>query len=472
MKRPEKTMNVLFKKLVGFSLGPIIGALISFITIPITTYYINPAEYGKASMFLLFQNIVGTFLFLGIDQAYTREYHGTADKTRLLQNALLLPLLLALLVLLMTLIFPAPLAHLLFGHRNAVIPTRLFGVMTVFIVLERFLMLSVRMRERAFEYSLLAILTKFFVLLFTVVFIIFIRRDFLTVVYSTVFGQIIGDLWLFWRYRRLLNPKAFRADRRLLKTLIVFGLPIVVATSLSSLLGGLDRIALRLWSDFNQIGIFSATLKIAAVLSVFQSGFTGFWVPIAYRWYAEARPVSYFERVSETVLLAMSLLAVSIFIFKEAIVFLLSSNYNGAQYLVGLLCLQPLIYTISETTCLGIVFSKRSYLNIWVGLCALTPAVLLDVLLVPSFGAAGAAIASAIAYLFFFAARTFLSAKYWTAFPVGRHYLVFMILLAAAFINLLPRSWILFINLIVLFLILAVQQKTIRMLWRFWKNGN
>ncbi|MCO7127548.1 lipopolysaccharide biosynthesis protein [Sporolactobacillus shoreicorticis] len=466
----ENVMNKLIKKLIGFSMGPVIGALISFMTIPLTTYYINPAEYGKASMFLLFQTIVGTFLFLGVDQAYTREYHGASDKTKLLQHALLLPLGLALLVLFAALLHPRPLSQLLFGRPDEALPTILFGVMTLFMVLERFLMLSVRMREKAFEYSLLAIMAKSAVFLLTLFFIFFIRRDFLTVVYATVFGQITGDAWLFWRYRRMLNPKGFSMDRVLLKTLVTFGLPIVIATSLSSLLGGLDRLALRLWSTFNQIGIFSATLKVAAVLSVFQSGFTSFWVPTAYRWYSENRPVTYFKIVSDTVLLAMSLLAAGIFLFKGIIVFLLSAHYSSAQYLVCFLCMQPLIYTVSETTCLGIVFSKKSYLNIWVGLCALIPAVILDILLVPPFGAKGAAIATAVAFLFFFAARTFFSGKHWVCLPVTKHYIVFLILFAAAFINLMDVPWLTIANIFSLLLILIVQRSTIRVLWVFWKK--
>lgn len=463
-------MNTFIKKLIGFSIGPVVGAMISFITIPVTTYFINPAEYGKASMFLLFQTIVGTFLFLGIDQSYTREYHSATDKTRLLQNALLLPMVLAIGVLLTALIAPGTLSRALFGRVDYTLPTILFGVMTIFIVLERFLMLSIRMREQAYEYSLQAILVKSTVLILTLIYIFFIRRDFLAVVYSTVLGQITGDLYLFWRYRNLLNPKVFRLNRSLLKALSKFGLPIVVATSFSSLLNGMDRLALRLWSDFDQIGIFSATLKIAAILSVIQTSFTSFWIPTAYRWYSEGRPIDYFKVVSDAILLGMSLLAAGIFLFKNVIIFILSDQYSDAQYLVGFLCLQPLIYTVSETTCLGIVFTKKSYLSIWVSLIALIPAILLDILLVPSLGAAGAAIAIAVAYFFFFTARTYFSGKYWIKLPVTKHYVVFLFLLAGAFLNLFHLPGMLFINCVWLLLTLALQQSTIRQLWRFWRQ--
>ncbi|BBN98001.1 lipopolysaccharide biosynthesis protein [Sporolactobacillus terrae] len=464
-------MHSLIKKLIGFSLGPVVGALLSFVTIPVTTYFISPEEYGKASMFLLFQTIAGTLLFLGIDQAYTREYHEVDDKTQLFQNALLLPFALAMIVFLCALLVPQPLSLLLFGQADARWPTLLFGLMTVFIVLERFMMLSIRMQEKAFEYSLLAINVKAAVLLLTLFFIVFIRRDFLTVVYAASLGQIIGDLWLFWRCRALLDFRTVTMNRPLLKMMVRFGLPIVVATSLSSLLGGLDRLALRFWSDFNQIGIFSATLKIAAVLNVVQSGFTSFWVPTAYRWYSENRPADSFKRVGEAILLVMSLLAAAIFLFKNLIVVLLSGSYSEAQYLVGFLCLQPIIYSVSEATGLGIVFSKKSDLNIWVSLAALIPAAVLDVLLVPPFGAKGAAIATAVAFLFFFSARTYFSGKYWIRLPVAKHYAVFLLLLAGAFINAQAFPGITALNLLLFILLIVLQKNTIRMIWQLWQHS-
>ncbi|MEH6867188.1 polysaccharide biosynthesis protein, partial [Priestia megaterium] len=66
-------------------------------------------------------------------------------------------------------------------------------------------------------------------------------------------------------------------------------------------------------------------------------------------------------------------LFVVILVFKDLIVYLLSPEYADARFLVAFLCLQPILYTVSETTCLGIVFSRKSYLGIWVGLIAIIP---------------------------------------------------------------------------------------------------
>ncbi|MEH6867187.1 oligosaccharide flippase family protein, partial [Priestia megaterium] len=279
------TMNNFIKKLLGFSVGPVAGAFITFITIPLTTYFIDPNEYGKASMFSLFQMIFGTLFYFGLDQAYTREYHSSSKKLNLFQNALLIPLAMAFMLLIIIMIFPSMTSKVLFNSSELKITSILFGVMVVSMVIERFILISLRMEEKALEYSLVSIFTKLAILLLTLMFVIFIRRDFLAVVYSAAIGQIVADLYLVIRYRYLFSYKEFSLDKKLLKRMLWFGLPIILASSLSNLLNSLDRLSLRTWSDFYQIGIFTATLKIAASLAVVQLSFTSFWVPTAYRWY-------------------------------------------------------------------------------------------------------------------------------------------------------------------------------------------
>ncbi|WP_350299568.1 oligosaccharide flippase family protein [Peribacillus frigoritolerans] len=465
-------MNNFIKKLIGFSIGPVAGAFITFLTIPLTTYFIDPNEYGKASMFSLFQMIFGTFLFLGIDQAYTREYHSSKNKLNLFQNAIFIPLIMAFFILLITFLLPSQISILLFGSSNLIIPAILFGIMIVAMVIERFILLSLRMEEKALEYSLVTIFTKLAIFFFTLVFVIFIRRDFLAVVYSAVFGQIIADIYLIIRYRLLFVYKNFSLNKELLKKMLLFGLPILIATSLSSLLNSLDRLSLRAWSDFYQVGIFTATLKIAGALSIIQVSFTSFWVPTAYRWYEEGKNIEYFKIVSDSILLLMSILFIAILMLKDLIIYVLSPGYADATYIVAFLCLQPIIYTVSETTCLGIVFSKKTYLSIWVGLIALVPNIIINIILVPKFGAIGAAIATSVSYVFFFVARTHFSNENGMRFPVIKHYGIILLLLSGAFLNLLSIKWMFMfmINISLLFLILSLQFTTIKKMWTIYRK--
>ena len=68
-------MKHFLKRLMGFSLGPILGAVISLIQIPILTTLLSEAEYGISTLFSTLIVNIPNFLYIGLDQSYTREYN-------------------------------------------------------------------------------------------------------------------------------------------------------------------------------------------------------------------------------------------------------------------------------------------------------------------------------------------------------------------------------------------------------------
>ncbi|MGX7245837.1 lipopolysaccharide biosynthesis protein [Enterococcus quebecensis] len=404
-------MKKFISKLMGFSIGPILGAAISFLTVPITTYYIDPSEFGKASMFSVIQYFLLSIIFLGIDQSYTREYHRVENKNKVFQNALIIPLLASMLLSVIIFIFQNQFSIFLFSDSKYPEISILFGIMIVLSVVERFILLSIRMAEKALEYSLFSVFLKLVVFVFTLVLVLSGKRTFLTIVYATIFGQFLGDAFLIIRHRKLLKIGLNDFDYPLLKKMITFGLPLVIAASLSNLLNTSGRFFLRGYSTFYELGIYTAALKISNILQIIQTAFTSFWVPTAYRWDKEKKDIKHFSFVSDILLLVMTIGFFLILFFKKYIALILSSDYSEAQFVAGLLALTPILYTLSETSTLGIVFSGKSHYNIWVSILAIIPNLVLNYLLVPKFGTIGAALATAFAYIVFCISRTYFSRK-------------------------------------------------------------
>ncbi|MCM3602229.1 oligosaccharide flippase family protein [Robertmurraya korlensis] len=458
-------MKKFLGKFIGFSFGPILGALIAFITIPVTTYFISPEEYGKSGMFTLYLGLVLTLLYLGLDQAYTREFNEAENKNNLLLNALIFPLLLSIVITIFICLNTDYISLLLFGDASYTYAAITFGLLLIIMVIERFLLLSIRMEEKAIEFSIVNILVKLGILILTLIFILFIRRDFLAVIYSTFFGQVLADIYLIIRYRSRLNFRKMHFDKELLIQLAKFGFPLIFAAVMANLLNSLDRIFLRIYSTFYEIGILTAALKVSATLIIVQTSFANFWVPTAYRWYNEKKHIKHFEFISHSILLIMSVGFCFILLFKDIIVVLLSNEYYDAKFIIGLLCLQPIMYTVSETTTLGIVFSKKSYLNLWVGIIALLPNIALNLILVPKYGAVGAAISTGVSFLLFFASRSYFSNKNWEGFSVKRHYLVAVILFIAGVIN--TNEHVQIFNMLLLLIVLVIQMPTIKQMIKF-----
>lgn len=454
-------MNKFMKKLVGFSIGPILGAIISFVTVPITTFFISPSEYGKASMFGVIQSLVVTLVYLGIDQSYTREYHYEEDKKKLFQNALLLPLAASIIIGLIIIIFDTQFSFLLFDSGNYSEVSKLFALMILSSVLERFILLSIRMEEKAIEYSFFSVFVKVTILIVTILLLSRGYRDFMTVVSSTIFGQLLGDAILIYRYRHLFIFNKSYFDKLLLKKMFLFGVPLIVAASVSNLLNISGRLFLRGFTSYHDLGIYNAALKISNLLQIIQAAFTSFWVPTAYRWHKENRDIEQFSFIGDALLLAMTLVFFGLLIFKKVVVVILSSGYSDSQYIIGLLAMAPILYTLSETSTLGIVFSGKSYLNLSVSFLSIIPNLILNYLLVPIYGTIGAGISTACSYMVFCLARTYFSKKVGFNIEFKKQILNMFIFLVAAFVNSSSNTWVFPITVMLLIVSLLSQISTV-----------
>ncbi len=430
-------------RLLQYSIGSVGAAFLNLILIPVTTYFLSPAEYGKTSMFLLAQTLLIYFIYLGFDQAFTREFYEYEDDKKLLMNAMLVPFLTTLLLISFMCLFAPGFSYLLFADSHYTGAIYLLAVSTILLIFERFILLFIRMEDRALSFSLYNILIKLMILIVTIIFLLIFKPVFITVVYSMILGQMIGDLILLATHLKLFKRQAFTFDRELIKRLALFGLPIVVATSIDGLFMVMDRIFLRYYASFEELGLFTVALKIASVLLILQVTFSNFWIPTAYKWHTQKKEIQYYAYTSHVVMFLCSFLLIVLIYCQDLITFIVAPAYHEVAVIFPFLCFYPLMKVVSETTGLGIVFSKRSGLNIIVSIFSIVAALILNFLLVPRYGALGASIATGLTYIVYFVVRSYISMRVWESFSLKRHFLVTLLLCGDVFFNLIsPSYWL------------------------------
>ncbi len=464
-------MDQFLKKFFYFSIGPIGGALISILTVPVTTYFISPQEFGKAGVFTISYGFLLTLSYLGMDQAYSREYHYTENKSRLLLNAISVPILTGLFIFFFLLIFRQNISYWLFNDENYTYLVVWLGLAVLFGIFERFLLMTIRMEEKAMEYSLFSIALKTIVLFTTIGLILTGMRSFKLIVYATLIGQIAGDSYLIWRYRTIL--KAFKRSAlstKFIKSLVLFGFPLLISVSLNYFLNVASLLFLRYHGFFHELGIYSAGQKLANVLTIIQLAFTSFWVPLSYRWYKEERAFRNFQFVSDFLLLLATIGFFILTLSKRFVVFLLSADYEQATFIICFLALIPILYTLSETTTLGIVFSKKSYLNIYVSLFSIITTSILSVFLVPSWKEKGAALSIALGYVIFFVIRTYYSRKNGFEIKINKHMIQVILLVIVSFINMSSKDYIPMITLCLFLVSLILQRGTLKQVLEIRSN--
>ncbi len=433
-------MKEFFSKFIGFSVGPVIGAIIGFITVPVTSYLIAPDQFGLASMFNLANTILTLLVLIGIDQAYMREYNEYEDKGKLLFNSMIMPLLNTIFIAVILVIFRDFWANLLFDDSTLVMPIILLAICSPFFIIEKFMLLSIRMEEKALKYSIWNIVSKSLNLLCLVLLLLCYKRNFESVVYATILSQFIVSILLFIIGRKKIKISKKSIDKKQINRILKFGLPLIPATLIGYGLNSMDTVFLRVMTDYTEIGYYSMALKISNLLTLVQTSFTTFWAPIAFKWNSENVENKRFEIVGQGITLAMSIILIVILMLKDLIPILVSKEYAQVIYILPFLLFYPIFYTMSETTTLGISFSRKTGYNIVVSIISMIVNVVLNYILISWYGAVGAAIATGISYLVFFWTRTIISRRLWYKFPIRHFIFVTIALTIVALCNVIIKN--------------------------------
>lgn len=457
-------MKDLIRKFSAFSIGPIAGALLGFLTVPIITHFISSAEYGKTSMFTLAQGAVSMLIYLGMDQAFVREFNQEKENiSRLMSNAIIIPIIFVIVLDAFILIKVEFISNILFDSPHEYGSIYLMALMFPFMIMENFAMLKIRMEERGGLYSFFSVLLKLIVLLATITLFFLYEKSFRSVVYSMAVAEIVNGIILYFVIVNRLKLSIKYFDRGLLVKMLRFGLPLIPASLLGWILTSMDKIMLRTMCTYSELGLYTAAFKIVSVLSIVQTCFTLFWTPVAYRWYEEDVSKTRFEIINRLVSFIMTEMCLSLLLLKNLVAWILGQDFVNAIYIFPFILLYPIMYTISEATCVGIVFKRKTYYNILISGVAGMVNIGLNYMLIPVLYGKGAAIATGISYMVFFWMRTIISRKLWWKFPIGRYLIYCAVILFNCYVHtFFSTSSIYIISATSIFVIAALNLKDLK----------
>ncbi|KUM52858.1 polysaccharide biosynthesis protein [Rheinheimera sp. EpRS3] len=399
-------------------------------------------DIGRLNVLNVTVSLALLICMLGLDQAYVRHYYETEDKPALLKACLWPGLILLLILAICCAVFAEDISLLMYGEdAGTYFWITLYCVITAFI--SRFLSLILRMQERGLAYSMSQIIPKL-VMLSAVGIIIFtgIAREFLALQLAFLASTSTVLIVYAWNTRKEWQS-AFRSkpDSDYTKQLLSFGAPLVFSGVIYWGLMATSTVTLRFYAPLSELGLYSVTASFAAAASIFQSVFSVIWAPTVYKWHAEGADMGKVHAVSKQVLMAVCVICALCGIFSWLTDYLLPEGYSSVKYLILCALIPPLMYTLSEVTCVGIGITKRTGLTIWITLVAFLVNVLLSIKLVPMFGAAGAVVSNATAYVVFFMMRTEVSSLIWRSFPRAKIYFFVTLLLSLTIVTLLSSEY-------------------------------
>ncbi len=405
--------NSLIESILHVGVGTIISLIIGFFTTPIITRIFSPYEYGVYSLFLVYANMAMIVFSFGMDQALVRFYYENDSelyKKKIIKKCLSVPLcitaLMSVTINLLSVFFDIRVSE----WNNYLV--LLFSIYILVLLVNRFALVVLRLDHKTKEYGIVNVFQK----IFFVASVLFLAKMFghpevkhlcVGILISVFVATLMAIGLNRDKWTRSAKDKTISCSYR---ELLLYAYPLIFTLGITTLFQTMDRLFINHYYSAYEVGIYASAMSIIHILGVAQTSFTTVWMPNAVEKYsADNEERDYYVRVNEIVSVVMFLGGLGFVFMNNILVLFLGEKFRDAYQVLPFLVFSPVMYTISETTVVGLVFMKKSKYQVVAPLAACLINLIGNYILVPKVGCRGAAISTALSYIVFMLVRTMLS---------------------------------------------------------------
>ncbi len=420
--------------------GAIINFVVGLITLPLITRLVDPEQYGQMSMFTTYSSIASLVLTFGLDQALVRFFYQSDDdeyKRRLLTRCWLYPFAFMLL-----LSIPCAAFFSLFNKslgEESLIIVILFLLDVYILFLNRYAMLILRLEKKSKMYSAATIAHKVLYVLIIISWVPFEElHHFRIMATASVCSYGITTLIAILSCRKKWIPSFTKFDsEQKYSNLIKYGLPLMVSSGVYLFFQAIDRISLQFFVSYTEVGIYSSAMSLMSIITIVRTAFTTVWMPSTIEKYEQnPEDKTFYQNANRYMTVLMFFIGFSLILCKDIIVLFLGEKYRASSVLLPFLLFQPIMYTVSETTVIGVYFKKKSYAHVIIAGISCAVNLTGNLILIPIIGPKGAAISTGVSYIVFFTLRTLFSNRYYYVdYKLWKFYSVTALLIIFALYN-------------------------------------
>lgn len=461
-KATEKNILKHFAIIGG---GTFLNLLFGLFTTPLITRIVDPEEYGQHSVFLLYANLAVLVLLLGMDQGFGRFYFERPDrdyKRALLFRCVRYPVILTVGATALVLI--GSVSGLVQFEFSPFIMT-LLCVYTFLEILFRFGINIAKQEYNSKMYSALNLFIKAAFCGIAVPLLLLVEENDLLIlcIASTCSALVVVVISIIsqremWNFKKN-NDAACTISRR---ELIQYSFPLTITMGLTYLFQALDRLSIKHYCSYAEVGIYASTMTLVNVFAIIQTSFSTVWGPMAMEHYnTDPEDRLFYQKGNQIITVVMFACGATLIFCKDIFALLLGEKYREAAYILPFLIFHPIMYTISETTVLGINYMKKSKMTILIAGASCLANFIGNTILVPRIGGQGAAISTGLSYILFFVLRTIISNHYfYIDFKLKKFTILTIFVCAYAFYNTFVKfNWMSIVGYVVCVLLIIVLYK-------------
>jgi O-antigen/teichoic acid export membrane protein len=404
------------KDSIVYGLGNIAVKLVGFILIPL---YTNPKiisidDFGVMAILDITGLILISLMASALPQSLMRWYWDPdhkKDQKEIFFMALLSQILVSLLFVILLFPFAGQISTLIFGSEKWSFALRLVILSNALQSINNIINYLMRVQSRSILYSAANLIKLVFVLLLTIILIVFRKMGIPGIYLAQVIGNMVFILCLSVYAVRNCVPSV---KLKLLRAMANYGFPLMLANFAGASYSAIDRFSLNSLTLLKFVAVYSLAFKISSVLKLvivdsIKMAVTPMVIkkmdtPDSNRFYSKTNLYS-------SLVLMMGIIAVSLFSFEAIKVITKSTQFWGAYIIVPLLSLSVFFVNMRETTIWGLIIRKKTWIMGLIVIFSTILNIFLNILLIPIFNMMGAALATIITNLIYWYACFYFAQK-------------------------------------------------------------
>jgi O-antigen/teichoic acid export membrane protein len=389
-----------------YGIGGLVSRILATILLPLYTHYLPPDAFGQVEIITAATAVLAIGLQMGIASAFFRFYFDAKEepeKLTVVRTSFWFTMATATVGLVLGIVFAGQISHLLgLGHAVWLVRAGAVGLWAQTNYQQ--LTALFRVEERSTAYAIASITNVLVTVAAMVVFVAVFHWGAIGLVVGNFTGTLVVYLGLI-AYRT--EQLGLEFDRALFRRMQSFGMPLVPSALALWMINFIDREFVSWYKGNAEVGVYSAAVKIASVITFVMIAFRTAWPAFAYsieddreakRTYAFV--LTYLLAFSSWAALALGALA------PWWTKLLTAPQYERAQNGVALLAFAGAIFAGYTVLAIGSGRARRTQLNWVVTGIGAGANIALNFWLIPKYGMVGASISTLAAYVVLFAGMT------------------------------------------------------------------
>lgn len=385
--------------------GDVAGRIVAFLSFPIIAAALSPRAYGALELVLTSTALLGLVVNCGLNNAVQRFYWDRdlpADAGPVLvSTGLMLQLAFGVLAIAIGLI-AVPFA--VAAAKRAELPLGTLALVSALILMPgqqwlQYAMDVTRLHFAPFRFLTLSLLTRVLGAVLGVLMVVVWRAGIGGLLAIQALAVVLVLPLALWLIRR---DVVLRFDRQWAAELVRFGHPFIYAGVAFWIFGSMDRWMLATMASVEQTGLYSVAFRFASIVMFVSAAFGQAWSPYAIKIRTD-HPQEYrriYAAVLFTLLFVMLLLGGGVALFAgELISLTMPAEYTDSALPLAILSFGVVLQATQQVTAVGISLEKKTHLLARIAWMAALVNFVANLLLIPRFGAVGAAISTLIAYM-------------------------------------------------------------------------